>query len=387
MIYFPRPYPDEVVGSLILRACRHLGLAYKRIIQSIGSGPGAYGSFLLPSNLPRLGGLTGISPERLLWEHTMFPYIVAFMAPAEIARLQRKILGSGKGGESLSSLAKSVTHGTPHRRFCIECVKENFDSKGETYWYRSHLLPGSHLCIRHQSFLLETAIPLAGKGSRDTSMPHDIAGRMYMTHLSQKVLRTLTELSQTALSCGARPTMNYRLEALQNGYRMPSGEVASRQLTDSLYRFYQDEFLLETGCWFGARQRNPWPALLTRSDVAGPYAPPKHLLLATFLKCGATEAKEREYGRPGPKSRNYETEDRKCVMAIRAVLNETARIGSRTTVRNLLAETGFWSHFRHHRHEYPLTAAFLKAFRYSDLSERQLGRRPYWRRRLGIDRE
>lgn len=386
MNYFPRPYPDEVVGSLILRACRHLGLAYKRIIQSIGSGPGAYGSFLLPSNLPRLGGLTGISAERLLWEHTMFPYIVAFMEPAEVVRLQRKILNSCGDESSLSSLTKSVTHGTRFRRFCMECMQEDIDSKGETCWYRSHLLPGNHLCLRHRSWLKETTIPLAGKGSRDISMPHDIAGRLYMTHLSHVVLTTLTELSHAALSCRTRPAMDYRLEALQSGYRMPSGEVASRHLTDSLYRFYQDEFLIETGCWFDVKQRNPWPALLARSDVGAPYAPPKHLLLATFLKCGSADGKEREYGRPGPKVRDYDTEDRNCLLAIKGVLKEMERTGSRTTVQRLLTEAGCWSHFRHHRDKYPLTTEFLKAFRHSDRSKRQLGRRPYWRRRLGLDR-
>lgn len=376
MFYFPRPYPDEVVGSLVLRSCRHLGLPYKRVIQRITTTIGAYSSFLLPSNLQMLGSLTGMNPEQLLWEHTIFPYVVAFMSPAEATRLQDKILGPLSGSDSFSSLTKSVTHGTPFRRFCPECIRDDLEHVGETYWHRAHLLPGNHLCLIHHCLLMETTIPLRGVASRNTQMPSDVAGNPYNTRLSWHVLKKLAEQSEKALTQRLKVPTGYRSAALHRGYKLAGGDVAGRHLTCNLHSFYPKEFLVETGCYFDQQQRHPWPALLARGDPSFPSAPPKHVLMATFLECAAHTNRNGQYGTPGPKVSDYATADRRCVEAAKAVLSTVAATGTRITVRALMIKTGYWSSVRHHRQDYPLTDAFLREFLRSELSERQAGRRP-----------
>lgn len=391
MLFFPRPYPDEVVGSLILRACRHTGVPYKRLVRQVTGERTGSCSFLLPSQLRRLSELTGVESDQLLWEHTMFPYIVAFMNPLQVIRFIDKMLGADERKANQASLTKTVTHGVANRRFCPCCVQEDIAAYGEAYWHRSHLLPGAHVCIEHQCPLMETQIPISkAAGIRYLAMPNEVRGFHCRTMLDMQVLKNLSWRSIACLRRNAFEArlqeMDFREAALSRGYAIAGGNVASAQLADDVLQFYGKKFLEEAGCSFANKPQTPWPAILVRPRIASVYATPKHVLLATYLDFAGQTRKRRTYRRPGKKLRDYPEEDRKCLRSMGAVLRRVAAAGNRITVKELLMKAGFWSHFRHHRQEYPRSAAFLTAFQATDLSERQVGRRPCWRKRLGLDR-
>lgn len=65
----------------------------------------------------------------------------------------------------------NVNHGDPSRldlisllgtrvwrrldaKFCLDCVKDDLDKGGFSYWHRSHQLPGFHFCLRHGTQLV-----------------------------------------------------------------------------------------------------------------------------------------------------------------------------------------------------------------------------------------
>jgi hypothetical protein len=64
------------------------------------------------------------------------------------------------------------------------------------------------------------------------------------------------------------------------------------------------------------------------------------------------------------------------------LLRAHASSSKRLTVQELLTELGVWQLFRHNRTQFPLLAERLARFRASNQSARQVGLRPYWRRRL-----
>jgi hypothetical protein len=385
MLYFPRPYPDEIVGSLIWRASRHLGLPYKRVIQKISGGHQSYCSVLLPSYIPQISELTGVHPEKLLWQHTMFPYIVAFMSSDEIARLQKKILSGVQDRNRLSSLTKSVSQGTRFRRLCVECARLDAEDHGETYWHRSHIPPGSHLCIEHEQLLFETRIPLTGTGSNVLIMPSEAIGHPYPTILTRDVLGQIARNNESALGGDRGFASWYRSQAMLKGYELSNHLVASSVLTQNLREFYGDALLSETGCAMVKAPTRQWPAMMIRESDRGPFSTIKHVLLATFLNSEDCMPKVKAFW-TNRSTTDHSLNDLACRAALILVVREVAREGRRVSVCNLVTRAGYWSRFRHRPHHYPETCAFLVEFRRSNLCSRQLGGRPKSKRaRLARD--
>lgn len=160
MPILPKPYPDETVGSVMARACVHTGLPMRRLLQSIFEKNRSTFSFLLGTEICQLALRAGVEPRRFLFEHTVFPYSVAFMAPKIQEHLVAKALAPRAGEDCLGSLTKNVSHGVTHLRVCRACIAEDVQQYGESYWHRQHLLPGVLVCLRHGEPLFETSIPL-----------------------------------------------------------------------------------------------------------------------------------------------------------------------------------------------------------------------------------
>ena len=93
----PSPYPGEFVGSVLSRAVIHTGIPPKRLLQKIAGRTRSNYSFFLPSQLNRLAPLMRMDARRLLWEHTAFPYIVAFISPGDVARFESKVIAEQEG--------------------------------------------------------------------------------------------------------------------------------------------------------------------------------------------------------------------------------------------------------------------------------------------------
>ena len=99
MPWLPKPYPDEVIGSVVARGCIQTGLSLKRLLSDIAGSNRSYASFLMSSNVVAMEAWCGIDPEELLQEHTMFPYAVGFMPKATRAALESKALRPVQGEE------------------------------------------------------------------------------------------------------------------------------------------------------------------------------------------------------------------------------------------------------------------------------------------------
>ncbi len=424
MPILPKPFPDEVVGSVVARACRHTGLSFKRLMSDVVGARVSNVSFLMTTSVRRFALLSGTEPDEFLMGHTMFPYAVAFMPGATRRLLQEKVLSAVPGKDSLSSLSKNISHGVESRRFCPECAKEEMARYGETYWHRSHLLPGALLCSQHGVKLSSTTVALKGEvNTRNMALPwgcREGATTVSMSVSIEKV-RRVTEVSVAALHgnvVGADDwRQKQRADAIAQGFVLPSGDVASLALSVALGDFFGETYLDATGCPLSGGPMNYWPGLVARSGSNVNVAAAKNVLLQSFLElrreavapgglcveaglgggtsavagvampaelgAGAIASKAfASYSAPGPKTRDYGALDATAVQALKLLARQAERKGERTTVQALLREAGAWAAFKHQRSLMPLTAAFLRAFKASEQSARQVGGSAYWRRRL-----
>lgn len=386
MPLLPKPYPDEVIGSVIARACWHSGLPLKRLLEDVFGNSRSYNGFLIGAGFQRIGLLSGTDPEEILMRHTMFPYSTAFMTGSARAALKSKALNPKGNQDSLSSLTKNASHGVPYRRICISCIKEDLATYGESYWRREHLLPGALVCIRHGIKLRLTGIALRGRAQAcDTLLPHMSAHYSDKTKPTLGVLQFITELSVQALSWKTETPDDflsvYRQRAIELGYRLSSGDIGGIALSGAIFRFYGGRFLEESGSEM--TMCSPWPSLMVRPGMTISFAPAKHILLRAFMSQGGKTPANvlSSYRSPGKKPSDFKRLDTRLLQRLTNCVKKASVQNLRVTVKALLQDAGSWSIYRHQRELFPKSTAFLQEFRLSSQAERQVGCRDYWRKR------
>lgn len=389
MSVLPKPYPDEVVGSVVARACRHTGLPMRRLLRGIFESQRSSCSFLLGDNFARLAHRAGLVPQEFLAKHTMFPYTVAFMTSEIREQLTSKALALRPRGDSLSSLTKNVSHGVSYRRVCKQCIADDLKQFGESYWHREHLLPGVIVCRNHGKPLFETSIELRGRAHlSDVVLPHEARHLRPASMLPWELSARIAEISSAALNEGLPRKDNwlsfYRERAKSSGYLLPSGDIASGLVAYTLKGRFGAKYLLATGCPVADDPRKTWPALMVRPGSEANFATPKHVLMQVFLESKDQQPADRStvYRTPGKRTRDYGLMDTSTATKLRMLLQQLALAQERVTIQALLRDAGAWSAYKHQRTKFIKTAALLEEFKQSDWSERQVGGRPYWRKRL-----
>jgi hypothetical protein len=387
MALLPKPYPDEVIGSVIARGAWQLGLPLKVLLEDVFGPQRSCFSFLMGTGFSRLEAMTGTDAEVLLLSHTVFPYATAFMARETREALKGKALLEVAGEDCLSSLTKNVSHGVPYRRLCPLCTKEDMAMFGESYWRRQHHLPGALVCIRHGTKLHTANAPLRGRTqSRDVSLPHIVVHEGKRARRPLEQLRSIAELSVRVLDWGFQfdkeLLQDFRAKSIALGYKMNSGDIAGHALSNALQTYHGSSLLADAGCTMS--RRTPWPALMLRPNGVVPFATPKYIFMQTFLEHCPTQATSvvTGYKKPGKKPRDFKRLDSRLSKRLQTLVRKAQQQNLRVTVKGLLTEAGSWGAYKHHRDLLPKSETIVLQFRESDQSERQIGRRDYWRKRI-----
>ena len=400
MPLLPKPFPDEVVGSIVMRGCRRSGLPLKRFLDFVYGSRRSYQSLLMTSNPRRAADLAGIDSEELVRKHTVLPYSTAFLPLGLQLEMREKALNLASD-ECLASITQSVSSSVPYRRMCPICVGQDIDRYGESYWRRQHLLPGVEVCLEHRRRLHRTPLPLRGHTqSSSVVMPNEIKGAPSRAYLPFSILEALAEVSDDALNEKIPPSEDflgsYRDSAQQLGYQLVGGATARRALALDLHKKFGNTLLNDMSANWSPKSTNPWPSLIVGSRVSGltsrtpqHFAAPRHVLLRVHLATAAPGVLKKEafYRPPGKKTRDYAQLDAKAADLVAAAVKQAIANNERVGVREILDKAGLWTSYRHYRDRFPATVAALEALRQSDQALRQAGRRPVWRMRLGLDRK
>ena len=190
-----RPYLDELASSAIFRCSRQFNIPVKRLGRVVLGRDGWRPSFLGASPLHELAQLFRLSPEDLLWNHTTFPYATAKMQHQYYESALANALGSAKQMVGFGAVTQNVTAGLAYRKYCDLCVKDERERHRESFWHRSHNLPGVWLCTRHDTFLRQTSLPVSSSGHMDKALPHECTGRLLGTGDPSAALRRVADTS------------------------------------------------------------------------------------------------------------------------------------------------------------------------------------------------
>lgn len=382
-MHLPRPFPDELLGSVLLRATRDLGLPGRRLMTAIKGLP----TDTLPVLMTRDHGIAqafGMALEELLAEHTLLPYGVAFMPVDLRMQVMRDLLEGDPYLGVAPALAQSSTKFVPYLQLCPECMAGDLARFGTTYWHRVHQLPGVSLCVHHGVLLW--ASRLRASHPRRIVLPGEVRdGHALQVGLSRDIALDLMGFSYAALK-GRLPVQvwpqHYRLRAAELGFGYDLKLLAGGQLAADLRAFYGREFLEGLGLDFDPLARNsPWPARILRGSKSN-VVPLRHVLMSVFLNRvkGASKPAPDMFARPQRKRFDWAAREREVLRQLEELKGQCQAAGVRMSLAEMSTRVSSPGYLWGVRRQMPEVSAWMDAFRASDLSERKAGGRPKKRR-------
>lgn len=298
--FFPTPYPDELLYSVIARY----------YVQSANSGPQALivdlfgkkrlgASFDFPSHIESLVRHLPVgtkhTAENFIRQNTLYPFYAPFWQPDKSKTIFNLMLGEKFGDiHQRSGVLQNSLPRITFFRFCSECLSEDIKKYGETYWRRLHQITGVYVCPIHRVWLRNSTITASpdyrsefNAADEDNCVSEeDIANSSKDTfdklvNLAEDVNLVLNKsfLSQNS----GWFKMQYQSSLIELGLTSGNKTLINRKkVLHEFLNFYGEEFLQMVYSEVKADSEANWVARISgkqRKDVN----PIRHLLFIRFL--------------------------------------------------------------------------------------------------------
>lgn len=298
MHFFPTPYPDELLYSVLARYCKQSGnvdsiyniddLFGSRNVVASPELPGKLD--MLVSNLPDYQ----YTSEYFIQKHTMFPYVASFL-PEDRAREISALMKDGQVSliYNKSGLISSCSINQNRQfRYCSECMKEDIKNMGETYWHRLHQITEVLICPKHKVPLHNSRVLMRG-AYRQSFIAADeencILNEAIDFSLSTtKKLIMIAEDAQQILTREFtyqnvdKHKFIYLQKLIDLKYANLNGMVHQKKLRNAMLEFWGEESLRNLQCLIESDKDCSWLNSLVRENSI-PAQPIRHLLLCRFL--------------------------------------------------------------------------------------------------------
>jgi hypothetical protein len=160
LTFFPKPYPDELLYSIIARY--HVWSGNDNMSDSMEQLFGyrsERATLWIPKHIIRLAEKTrefGLNYETLLYEHTIFPLITCFLNKASFDHILSTVINEHQKENSICINYYDIY--PRFMRYCPHCIIDDRDEYGEAYWHRKHQSYGIGMCDKHKCRLKDSAI-------------------------------------------------------------------------------------------------------------------------------------------------------------------------------------------------------------------------------------
>lgn len=166
LAYFPKPYSDELLYSLIARYSVHTGQVdnHKNVVQDVFGKRTAVAIPDLPSRLAtfshRVSSVWQVSVPDLIAQHTLANFYLPFLSEIQAAKIIASMKSDFGGNiHTRVGIAASSIQPSQYFQYCPVCAMEQQHNLGEAYWQRQHQLPCIDVCLRHNCKLIVSLIP------------------------------------------------------------------------------------------------------------------------------------------------------------------------------------------------------------------------------------
>lgn len=252
--FFPAPYPDEILYSVLSRYHVRCGNPSARQT-NISLWGKIYGKRLyLPDGIEniteQIPQSTNLTSERLINETTIFPLLKPFLTQGKCDDLLNAMVFGNPNIHNLISFFKVFTMQHKRLRYCAQCVLRDTEAYGEPYWHRIHQLPGVYVCPIHGAPTIDSNIELS-ELRRDYYLLLPKPGNptpQYEPDNSENLLNFVQDTAWLLqhgcdLQCFEYTDELYDNRLRVKGYRDPGGKTSSKRLAQDIIGYYGRDFL------------------------------------------------------------------------------------------------------------------------------------------------
>ena len=300
--YFPEPFPDELLYSVIARYAdrmcfpTHAGLMRMLFgrTHAVAIPDLPHGLAALVNNLP-----TGhpATVDTLIDSHSLLPYYGPFLQPKTYTEVRKAMEGSEDCSVRVRcGISTSRVRPPSHFRSCPICDAENQEKLGETFWNRIFQLKGVEVCIKHNVFLVHTNLRLSPLSNRhqfisaNSSVLATVPTLIDLNDTSHQMLYGLAQdtawlLQQQRLNPGLEIIHHRYLETLRaRGFvTTKGGSIRMADLGREMEAFFKPKVLALLDSEIPDTSMAGWLGRLLHKPTTA-SAPLRHLLLMRFLQ-------------------------------------------------------------------------------------------------------
>ena len=236
----------------------------------------------------------GWSAEHFIQNHTLLPYYQPFLSRDRAHRIQASMKADNGGNiHTRAGIMASLVKTPQFLRFCPDCFQEDFSQYGESYWHRSHQIPGVLFCPTHAQPLQNSLISVNGM-NRHEYFPANSQNCQISTvnaSYSPKTVEQLVDMAQKAtwlLKQGLNSRnlqwfrQKYMTLLIEKGLATASRRVHQKKLHDAFLFCYGQEVLELLNSSIDYPNSSSWLSEITRAPHKG-FHPIRHLLMIGFL--------------------------------------------------------------------------------------------------------
>lgn len=306
IVFFPNPYPDELLYSILARYHARSGNQFFRTTMKDLFGKKSFSAVAdmpchIDSLVKRLPLFISLTANDIIINHTLYTYYTAFLPEHEV-KYAFSLMKKPYGGSI--HLKLGITASTIHvplkLKYCPECCEEDIKHFGEYYWHRLHNTPGVLVCSRHKTVLIDSSVCLHTThrqgyftANSDTcpqvvreisslsncciEVLSEIADDIEWLYRNYKSVRNLPDIEQ-----GLRTSYRYYLKSMFSPVKIdghPWGTFFRK-----LHEFYGTKVLSLFQSNFDYKAAFLWPMNIVKSHTKTLH-PIRHLLLMRFF-CG-----------------------------------------------------------------------------------------------------
>lgn len=304
MFYFPTPYKDEILYSIIARYCLQSGnLRYIHSIEEIFNNRNLVASPDLPGNLDNIVSNLPINStytsDYFIFKNTMFPYIASFL-PEEKAKEIQGIMKEGQTSHIYNKIGYVSGSISPNKnfKFCPECAKEDIENYGEMYWHRVHQITGVYICPIHKVPIYDSLVQLRGNYRQHyipaTTKVCKIVNTTLYTNDTLEKLTWISEDIQTILNklFSFQSIKNqkhlYMKKLIENKFANLNSMVHQKALRKSIIEFWGKEVLNMLQSPVHQECECSWLSILVRDNEFFSQ-PLRNLIVMRFLGININE--------------------------------------------------------------------------------------------------
>lgn len=299
LTYFPRPYDDELLYSIIARCQLHMGITSPKTFLDELYGDRKVAAVVdMPSHLSILAQsikpFWQVSPLELIYKRTLFPLYSIFIPEKRKQEVVAAMIGADGGGiHTRVGMAASRVAIPLYFRYCPLCITEMVDTYGEPYWSRLQQVVGVSACPKHSCTLQDTCILFrsglrheyfAARPNSFDVLPTRIEQsehKIAMTKAIQKLL-TLSDISSPTYWQWSH---FYHQMATDNGLKLGQ-KIKLSELIDAFLSTWSEDYLKGFNL-SGIKKDNSWLLCLFRKHRKS-FSYLQHLLVWTAFRPAVT---------------------------------------------------------------------------------------------------